>query len=261
MSRAAFTVEERDRARDWLLALASADPRVVAGAMVGSMATGPGDRWSDLDLAFGLAPGATPAAILADWTPRIERELKAVQLFDLPYQSAIYRVFLLPGSLQVDVSFTPGAEFGAIGPEFKLLFGSAVERAHLALPAAPYLFGLAVHHAVRARICIERGRMWQAEYWISGVRDQALALACLARGLEPRNARGYDALPETTRARAAAALARSIERDELLRALGVAIESLLAESGAVRETASRVAASLNTLTSAAWSESHNRSTA
>jgi hypothetical protein len=261
MSRAAFTVAERDRARDWLLALAHADQRVVAGALVGSMAGGPGDRWSDLDLTFGLAPGVTPAAILADWTPRVERELGAVQLFDLPFQSSIYRVFLLPGSLQVDVSFTPGAEFGAIGPEWRLLFGHAVERAHVPLPAAPHLFGLAVHHAVRARICIERGRLWQAEHWISGVRDQALALACLARGVEPRNARGYDALPETTRARAAAALVRAIERDELLRALGAAIESLLGESGAVREMASRVEASLGALTSAAWSGSFNRSTA
>ena len=260
MSRAAFTVAERDRARDWLLAVARADQRVIAGAVVGSMAVGPGDRWSDLDLTFGLAPGVTAAAILADWTPRIERGLEAVQLFDLPYQSSIYRVFLLPGSLQLDVSFTPGAEFGAIGPEFRLLFGQAVERPTVPPPAAPHLFGLAVHHAVRARICIERGRPWQAEYWISGVRDQALALACLAHDVEPRNAHGYAALPEATRVRAAAALVRSIEREELLRALEAAIESLLGEAGAVRDAASRIEAWLTALTSAAWSEPHNRST-
>ena len=47
-----------------------------------------------------------------------------------------------------------------------------------------------MHHAVRARFCIERGRWWQAEYWISGVRDQALALACHRRGLAVAHGRG-----------------------------------------------------------------------
>ncbi len=34
-----------------------------------------------------------------------------------------------------------------------------------------------VHHAVRARICIERGRYWQAEYWISDALLTALRAA------------------------------------------------------------------------------------
>ena len=49
-----FTVEERDRARDRILAIARADRRIVAGAAIGSAAHGPGDRWSDLDLGFGV---------------------------------------------------------------------------------------------------------------------------------------------------------------------------------------------------------------
>ncbi len=55
--------------------------------------------------------------------------------------------------------------------------------------------GLAVHHLVRARICIERGRLWQAEYWISEARNQALSLACLHRGLPTSYGRGFDDLP------------------------------------------------------------------
>ena len=35
-----FTVEERDRVRDTILKMARADPRVVAGAMIGSLALG-----------------------------------------------------------------------------------------------------------------------------------------------------------------------------------------------------------------------------
>jgi hypothetical protein len=49
-----FTVEFRERVRDRVLELARNDARVVAGAAVGSSALGGGDRWSDLDLTFGV---------------------------------------------------------------------------------------------------------------------------------------------------------------------------------------------------------------
>ena len=39
------------------------------------------------------------------------------------------------------------------------------------------MFGLAVHHAVRARFCIERERSWQAEHWLTGLREEAHQLA------------------------------------------------------------------------------------
>jgi hypothetical protein len=252
VSRPAFTVEERDRVRDRVLEMAHADTRVVAGAMVGSLALGGGDRWSDLDLAFGLAPGVKAADLLAEWTGALERELAAVHLFDLPYMSSIYRVFLFPGSLQVDLSFTPGAEFGALGPKFRLLFGTTVERAHIPSPAAPYLFGLGVHHAMRARFCIERGRPWQAAHWIDGVRDQALSLACLRRGLAAASGRGYDDLPAEAMALFADTLVRSTDRAELLRALDRAIEALLRESGDVPDLASKVEAEMRALVSPRW---------
>jgi hypothetical protein len=59
------------------------------------------------------------------------------------------------------------------------LFGHAIEKPFTGPPSASELFGYGVHHAVRGRICLERERYWQAEYWISGVRDYALSLACL----------------------------------------------------------------------------------
>jgi hypothetical protein len=239
-----FTVEERDRIRARLLEKAQLDPRIVAAAEVGSLALGPGDRWSDIDLSLGLAAGVTVAEILAAWTPEIEREFDAVALFDLPYQSTVYRVFFFPGSLQVDLSFAPGHEFGALGPQFKLLFGEAVTRPAPASPTASHRFGLAVHHALRARFSIERGRFWQAEYWISALRDESLALACSRRGLTAGHARGYDELPEEVRSAHAGTLVRSLDRAELMRALGVAIEGLLRESD---ELAKRVEAELRAL--------------
>src|SRR6058998_2304264 len=93
-----FTVVERDLVRKRLVQMSRADPRLVAGAMIGSTAGGGGDRWSDLDLTFGLADGVAIDEVLADWTAHFVNEFNAVSIFDLPHLSTIYRVFLLPSN-------------------------------------------------------------------------------------------------------------------------------------------------------------------
>jgi hypothetical protein len=235
-----FSVAERERARNYLLDLASRDDRIVAGAFVGGSAEGEGDRWSDIDLTLGVADDTPPETVLADWTAEVARDLGALHLFDLPFRTSIYRVFLLPGCLQVDLSFTPASDFGAYGPRFTLLFGEAVEKPHLGQPSAHDRFGLAVHHAVRGRFSIERGRSWQAEYWISSARDEAFALACLGRGLETEHGSGLDELPSDVLARFDAALVRSLEPSELRRALAGTVAALLEEAGEARDAAERL---------------------
>jgi len=232
-----FSIDDRNRVRDRMLALAASDPRVVAGAVVGSLALHEGDRWSDLDLTFAVADDVPISDVLNDWTGAIMDEYDAIVLFDLPAGASIYRVFMLPGCLQFDLSFTPAAAFGATSPKFRLLFGEAVTKPHMPAPSPQELFGYAVHHALRARFCIERGRVWQAEYWLSGVRDYALHLACLRHELPARNGRGFDDLPADVLAAFAGALARSLDPAELLRALEVAIAGLLHEAAHVPEIA------------------------
>lgn len=225
-----FSVADRDRARALVLELAAADPRVVAGALVGSLANGGGDRWSDLDLAFGVVD-ATPRAVLDDWTPALRDALGASPLFDLPADPVLYRVFLLPGALQVDLSCMPAAVFGPGSPTWELLFGEQVERPLPPARSAAETFGLAVHHAVRVRVCVERGRVWQAEHWLGELRDETLALACIRLGLPARHARGLDDLPLDVLSPLADARPRTLARAELLRALRVAIAGLLREAG------------------------------
>src|SRR5260370_39275652 len=135
-----FTVEDRRRVRESLLEKARQDGRVVAGAEIGATARGGGDRWSDLDLTFGVADHASTAEVLVDWTSDLAATFAAVHLFDVTFMSSVYRVFLLPGNLQVDLSFTPRAQFGALGPKFTLLFGSAVERKFPGPPSAAHIF-------------------------------------------------------------------------------------------------------------------------
>jgi hypothetical protein len=235
-----FSPQDRERVHKRTLEWADEDSRVVAGAVVGSLASRPGDRWSDLDLTFAVEDGVSLGEVLDEWSDRLAEEFDAVRLFDLPSGAAIYRVFLLPGCLQFDLSFSPAAQFGAIGPDFRLLFGNAIEKPVVAPASARELFGYAVHHAVRARVCIERGRYWQAEYWISGVRDNALSLACRRLGLPAHYGRGFDDLPADERRKFAHALVRSLNRVELLRALGHAVEGLLREGIEAGDLAAKV---------------------
>jgi len=225
-----FDIGDRDRVRDRVLDMASTDPRVVAGAVLGSLAHDEGDRWSDLDLMFAVADDVPVTEVLEAWSRTIVREFGGIHLFDLPSGSIIYRVFLLPDCLELDLSFTPASEFGAGGPQFRLLFGEVVEKPEEPPIPAHELFGYAVHHTLHARVAIERGRYGQAEYWISAVRDYALALACRRRGLDGWYGRDFDRLPAEVVKRFNVALVRSLERDELHRALESAVAAVLRES-------------------------------
>jgi hypothetical protein len=238
-----FTVEQRDAFRDCVLRLAKEDARVVAGAAVGSLALGGGDRFSDLDLTFGVAGGVPVPEVLDDWTRTLGEERGATHLVDLERDPTIYRVFLLPDALQFDLSMTPAAQFRPAGPRFRLLFGelaaeetksparrTAAGGLFIPTPAVTGdLFGWGVIYALHARACIERGRVWQAEHYIGAVRDHALSLACLREGVTPVQARGYDDLSGKTLAQFDDAHVGAVEPRALRGALAAAIRALLRE--------------------------------
>jgi len=236
-----FTPEERARVKDRVLALARGDARITGGAVTGSASIGAEDRWSDIDLSFGVADGVEPADVLTEWTELLARELDVVHHWDVRSGPTIYRVFLLPGGLELDVAVTPHLEFRARGPKFRLLFGESLERATTPSPPVDDLIGLGWLSALDARKAIDRGKPWAAEYWIGSVRDQALALACLRLGEPPAYARGIDRLPRELTAPFQDALVRSLDPEELRRALGVAARLFLAEvSEASPELAERL---------------------
>jgi len=226
-----YTVEDRERARARVIEMARGDGRIVAAAEIGSLAKGTSDRWSDLDLTFGVDPGASVDEVLEDWTAWMGRELDAAHLFDLPVPPTLYRVFLLPNNLQIDVSLTPGTELIGRGLQHTVLFGEVHERDRAAPRPVEDIFGWGVHHAVRARFCMERGRWWHAEFWIDELRVHALMLACRRRGLDGTYGRGFDELPAEVLRLAEGALPQSVDRAGLERALANAIELFLLESG------------------------------
>src|SRR5437763_9008871 len=231
-----FTAEQRDALRERLLGLAEEDERVVAGALVGSLAVDGGDRFSDVDLTFGIADHVRVANVLDDWTRTLIDELDAVQLADLERGPTTYRVFLLPDALQLDLSMTPAAQFRPAGPRFRLLFGETVtgEPKVSTPPAAGDLFGWGVIYALHARACIERGRIWQAEHYVGAVRDHALSLACLLQGLTAVQARGYDDLSAETLARFEHTHVSATEPGPLRGALAASVLALMREGAEAR---------------------------
>lgn len=222
-----FSVEERDRVRMRLLELAETDPRVAAAAITGSYAAGESDDWSDIDLAFAIRGELAPA--LEAWTEHLYREFHALHHWDLPFESSIYRVFLLPDWLEVDIAFTPAADFRPRGPKWRTLFGESGETTSSAPPSRDDLAGLGWHHVLHARACIERGKPWQAEWLINGIREHVLALACLRLGYPASYAKGADLLPAKLTAPLEATLVHSLAQEELRRALAEAAAALRAE--------------------------------
>jgi pimeloyl-ACP methyl ester carboxylesterase len=224
-----FTSDQREAVRKRLLELAETDPRITGAAVTGSAADGREDRWSDIDLFFGVADHVALAAVVADWSGHLYRELGALHHFELTASAAVYRAFLLPSCLEVDLGFTPAERFGPVGRHFRAVFGEAAQPPLVTPPDPGHLIGLAWHRVLHARSCIERHKPWQAEYWISGIRDQTLALACLRLGKPTDYAKGADALPSAVTGELEAALVRSLEPDELRRALRVAAARLIPE--------------------------------
>jgi len=227
--QAMFTEADRDRVRARLLDRAHADEHITGAAITGSAARGAEDRWSDIDLFFGVVDEIPPEDVLGDWSAFMYQELGALHHFDLRSRGAIYRAFLLPTCLEVDLAFTPAAEFGALGPSFQVVFGEAIKRPHTPPVDRDHTIGLAWHHVLHARICIERNKLWQAEYWISAVRDYALTLACLRFGLPAVHAKGVESLPPELTMPFKDALVRTLTPSELRRALSMAATQLLRE--------------------------------
>ena len=121
-------------------------------------------------------------------------------------------------------------------PRFRPLFGTAPKPeikpqapGRPPLEAARYPIGLGWHHVLHARSSIERNKPWRAEYWISGIRDETLALACLRLGEETAHGRGIDRLPAAVTDPLTETLVRSLDEPELRRALAAATACFISE--------------------------------
>ncbi len=102
-----FPAEYRGQLRSELLDYAANDKRLGGVAVTGSAAVGREDRWSDIDLAFGVTDPGQVGAVLSDFTRLMYDRHEALHHYDVSARAWIYRVFFLPGTLQVDLAFVP----------------------------------------------------------------------------------------------------------------------------------------------------------
>lgn len=152
-----FTAEGRAELREALLESARVDPEITAAAVVGSGATGAEDDWSDIDLAFRLAPGVAPRAAVVDCATHFR-------------------------------SICPSGRTASSGPPSRASACCSARRGEPTEPSPPqpeHLTGMGWLYALHARSSIARNRPWQAVLMLDGMRDQIIALACARHGLNP----------------------------------------------------------------------------
>jgi hypothetical protein len=226
-----YSKDDRATLRDALIAAALRDPHLTGVAVCGSMAVAGGDIWSDIDLVLAVADPSRLHEALADWTTSMVEEHGAVHHVDIASGQRVYRAFLLPNTLEVDLNFVPATEFRPDGPKFRALRGSPLPPG----PAAPaddaeHLIGMGWLYGEQARACLGRGRLWQAERMIARIRDQALALACRRHELPTAYGGAVDSLPPDVLEAFKDSVVRSIDTGEARRAHGAAVTVLCAEA-------------------------------
>jgi hypothetical protein len=227
-----FTPEDRDRIRSDLLAAARADGRISGAAITGSASLDREDRWSDIDLAFGITDATAIAAAMSDWTALMYERHNAVHHVDEIAGAWIYRVFLLRNTLQVDLAFVAAAEFAPRAPSFRLVFGATADRPYPEPRRAENLIAFAWLYGLHVRSSIERGKLWQAEYMVTTMRNYTLALACLRRGLPAAEGRGFDQLPREVTAPLDASFVSRLDVGQLRDAFAAVMRVLRAEIAA-----------------------------
>lgn len=253
-----FTIQFREEVREKIITKAKSDSRIVSAAVIGSYAQGTVDRWSDIDLTFGVDESFSISTLINSWTDYVLKEFTGIVLFDVQAGNSTYRVFILPGCLQVDLSFSSASEFGAMGPHFKLLYGRQYEtpqkgkknkKPQTKPQATQELFGYMVHHILRARFCAERNKIRQAEFWISETRNYALKLACISRGLNADYGRGFDDLPNDILSSFKNSYVKELSKNEVLRVIKVIITGLPTISKEVKELSVNLNHILNEISS------------
>ncbi|WP_062215067.1 hypothetical protein [Streptomyces sp. NBRC 109706] len=218
---------QRDQVRERLLDLARSDGAVTGAALTGSHAAGQGDNWSDIDLVLAVRGDLAPA--VDSWTKRLYDEFGALHHWDLASPPSTVRVFLLPDWLEIDLTFSPEAAFGPRGPQWHTVFGRTADLEAFAAPDPDTLIGLSWHHTLHARTCVARDRWWQAEHWISALRDHLITLACLRLGHPTAYAKGAHLLSDDLTRPLEATLVRSLTARELRRALKATVSLFSAE--------------------------------
>jgi hypothetical protein len=231
-----FTPEGRDAVLAKAVAMLSDDQRIDAVVLTGSLGREQGDRWSDVDLDAVVAAGDDADAVTRDWEATIYRELPVAHHYATEFGSTRVRGFLLRDGLLLDLAFTPIGEFEVWAP-VKVLFDRTGRATKVASAWAPWSptpdwrgdAGLAAHDVLHGCVAVNRGRPWQALYFLQRIRNRTLALASERHGNDSEDFVHVDDLPAAETSPLEASLVGSLERGALLEAIDRATRAFLDE--------------------------------
>jgi predicted nucleotidyltransferase len=231
-----YSPSDREAVLARAIELLEADPRVEAAAITGSLGTGRADRWSDFDLSAIIGDGAECGEVAADWETMAYREWPVVHHYATEFGTTLVRGFLLRNGLLADLGFTPIADFEAWAP-VKVVFdrtGSATKIAEAwepwtPTPDWPAESAFAAHDVLHACSAANRGRRWQALYFLQRIRTRNLSLASERHGLDSQDLVHVDELPPAEVEAVLGTLVTDLETPTLLRAIDVATRAFLDE--------------------------------
>lgn len=231
-----FVPSDREATLVRVLELLMADGRIEAAVITGSLGTQRADRWSDIDVASVVADAEDCERVAVDWIARIYRELPVAHHYRTAFGTTVVLGFLLQNGLEVDLAFTPSADFTVWGP-VRVAFdrtGTATRAATAPESWSPTPdwrgeAGFAWHDVLHACLAANRGKPWQALFFLQRVRNRTLSLASERHGSESDEFAHVDELPADERDPLLASLVSELDRGTLLEAIDAATHAFLEE--------------------------------
>jgi predicted nucleotidyltransferase len=236
-----YSAAERASVQSTLIDRFARDERIEGVLVVGSGAHGFADEYSDVDLAVILREG-DPASFALEWAARLESALPVVHRFGDDRGEAGYVIgLLLENFLEVDVGFLRLDQMAERGMPWAIAFDRAgdVERRQRSLEPASEDAERAYrrivdgiwHWITHGRVAIARGNVLLALADLDEVRAGLVRTAAIRCGIG--NRKHFDRLPRQVRDRVEESLPRSLDPQELTRALAAAAQAFFAEARAL----------------------------
>ena len=188
-------VLERENIKELLIEKAKSDKSIISAVIFGSASKNEEDEWSDIDLGFRVSENTDIIEVCDSWTTFMKEKYTVSSTLDIYALGAIYRVFLLDSTLQIDLSFWPYDKFTIIGSSYIILFGEAI---FIDTPPTDInrIIGMGWLYLLHARSSIARCRYWQAQQMLEELRNQIFMLKCNRLGVSYNKGKGIDYLPK-----------------------------------------------------------------
>lgn len=237
-----YTPEYRNHILDLLTAEFLKDKRIAGAVLVGSGSFGFKDRYSDIDLAVLVGDEGRLDEVYSDWWGKVHAAFPVIDAFkEKPRR--LYG-FLLERFLELDMSFQGRSGLYEKDPQWRVLFDKRGNIPSLMKPRPkPTEDQAAAHdkrmqdswyHVLHCVNSMQRGQPLRASFFLSWLRDEAILMAGLNRGLRT-GTRSYfedtDQLPEDVKARICGCFQKNMKPTELLRALKAVVGVYYDEAG------------------------------